>query len=91
MAQKAECLTHVTSEQSKKKLFQGSGFDLFDSEIVSTDLQDEADKQHLCCTGNLSKEAISTFPWPTSNTALNDVPHTLHFHIIKLLKTCLHC
>ena len=43
MAQKAECLTHFTYERSKKNLMlvniQGSGFDLFDPEIVSTDLQ----------------------------------------------------
>ena len=39
---------------------QGSGFDLFDSEIASTDLQDEVKKQYLYFTGNLLKEVIST-------------------------------
>ena len=39
---------------------QGSGFDLFDPEIASTDLQDEVNKQYLYCTGNLLKEVIST-------------------------------
>lgn len=65
MAQKAECLTHFTYERSKKKLMlvdiQGSGYDLLDPEIASTDLLDEGDKQYLYCTGNLSKVAISTF------------------------------
>ncbi|KAK2549362.1 hypothetical protein P5673_030187, partial [Acropora cervicornis] len=35
---------------------QGSGFDLFDPEIASTDLQDEVNKQYPYCTGNLLKE-----------------------------------
>ena len=65
MAQKAECLTHFTYERSKKKLMlvdiQGTGYDLFDPEIASTDLLDETDKQYLYCTGNLSQVAISTF------------------------------
>ena len=65
MAQKAECLTHFTYERSKKKLMlvdiQGTGYDLFDPEIASTDLMDENDKQYLYCTGNLSQLAISTF------------------------------
>ena len=39
---------------------QGSGFDLFDSEIASTDLQDEVKKQYLYFTGNLLKEVILT-------------------------------
>lgn len=65
MAQKAECLAHFTYERSKKKLMlvdiQGTGYDLFDPEIASTDLLDENDKQYLYCTGNLSQLAISTF------------------------------
>ena len=65
MAQKAECLAHFTYERSKKKLMlvdiQGTGYDLFDPEIASTDLLDETDKQYLYCTGNLSQVAISTF------------------------------
>ena len=40
---------------------QGTGYDLFDPEIASTDLLDENDKQYLYCTGNLSQLAISTF------------------------------
>lgn len=40
---------------------QGNGFDLFDPEIASTNLLDEADQQYLYCTGNLSQLAISTF------------------------------
>lgn len=65
VAKKAECLTHYTYERSDRKLMlvdiQGSGFDLFDPEIASTNLMDATDKQYLYCTGNLSEVAISTF------------------------------
>ena len=65
MTQKAECLTHYRYERSDRKLMlvdiQGSGFDLFDPEIASTEILDEADKQYLYCTGNLSQVAITTF------------------------------
>ena len=51
MAQKAECLAHFTYEGSKNKLMlveiQGTGYDLFDPAIASTDLLDETDKQYL--------------------------------------------
>lgn len=64
-AQKAECLTHFTYERSKKKLMlvdiHGSGFDVLNPEIASTDLKDEANKQYLYCTGNLLEVAISSF------------------------------
>lgn len=55
VAQKGRlCLTCYMYERSKRKLMlveiQGSGFDLSDPEIASTDLIDKADKQFLYCT-----------------------------------------
>lgn len=61
---KAQCLTHFSFEKSNKMLMlldvQGSGSDLFDPEIASSELYD--DKQHLLyCAGNLSQVLIRNF------------------------------
>ena len=60
---KAECLCHFSYEKSERKLMivdiQGSGFNLFDPEIASSNLFH--DGKVLFCAGNLSMEAIEKF------------------------------
>lgn len=60
---KAECLSHFSFEKSEKKLMvvdiQGSGCNLYDPEIASTDLLDNG--KVLFCAGNLSTTAIEKF------------------------------
>ena len=62
--EKMECLTHFSYVTSDKKLMlldlQGSGHELYDTEIASTDLKDD-DHKFMYCTENLSKLAINTF------------------------------
>ena len=60
---------------------QGSGFDLFDPEIASTDLQDEVNKQYLYCTGNILKKVISTI---IVNSILSLFLFVYFGHILKL-------
>ena len=59
---------------------QGSGFNLLDPEIASTDLQDEVNKQYLYCTGNILKEVISTIV----NSILSLFLFVYFDHILKL-------
>jgi len=63
-AQKAQCLTHYTYIKSEQELMlldvQGSGEDLYDPEMASTQLFDD-NQAILYCIGNLSKIAIKNF------------------------------
>ena len=61
--QKAECLVHFTYSFSENKLMvldiQGSGFKLYDPEIVTTDLMEKGEVYF--CAGNLSTISITNF------------------------------
>lgn len=60
---KAECLSHFSFEKSDKNLMvvdiQGSGCNLYDPEIASTQLLDNG--KVMFCAGNLSNTAIEKF------------------------------
>lgn len=63
ISKKAECLVHFTYSFSDNKLMvldiQGSGFKLYDPEIVTTDLMEKG--EIYFCAGNLSTISITTF------------------------------
>lgn len=62
--EKAHCLVHFSYLYSKRKLMildvQGSKYQLYDPEIVTTDLFDTGEEFYFCA-GNLSEEAIECF------------------------------
>ena len=51
-----ECLVHYSYESSNKKLIlldiQGMGYQLFDPEIATTEVQDDEDDEVYFCCGN---------------------------------------
>ena len=65
MLLKAECLVHYSYESSNKKLMlldiQGMGYQLFDPEIATTEVQDEEDDKVYFCCGNCSSVGINAF------------------------------
>lgn len=61
---KAECLVHYTYDLTDHKLMlldiQGSGYQLYDPEIATSDLCDSTSEIYFCC-GNLSTIAMEEF------------------------------